>query len=219
MSLSVSNQNEMLISMQEVADILTKFGIKIHGVLHVGMHEAEELKSYQIIGVAPSNVVWIEALEDKVQECRQRLIPNVHQLVASDADNHIVTFHRTNNVQSSSMLDLGTHLQHHPHVHVVSSFQLSTTKLDTFLSKSVYDASKLNFWNLDIQGAELKALKGGISNLHHVKAIYTEVNTEEVYKGCALLPDVDHFLGLFGFIRVLTKMTEFNWGDALYIKI
>ena len=68
------------------------------------------------------------------------------------------------------------------------------------------------------QGAELKALKGAKNLLKNVRAVYSEVNREELYAGCALIEEVDEFLKEFGFIRTDTKFTEFGWGDALYLK-
>jgi hypothetical protein len=72
--------------------------------------------------------------------------------------------------------------------------------------------------NIDVQGAELMVLQGATELLKHIDLIYTEVNIEEVYKGCCLMSDLDRFLEPFGFVRVTTKMTDWNWGDALYQK-
>ena len=44
------------------------------------------------------------------------------------------------------------------------------------------------------------------------------MNTEEVYKGCALIDEVDSFLDKHKCKKVITDMTEYGWGDALYIK-
>ena len=41
-------------------------------------------------------------------------------------------------------------------------------------------AEKYNFWNMDIQGAEYAALQGGLQSLQHVRALYLEVNSDEV---------------------------------------
>ncbi len=76
-----------------------------------------------------------------------------------------------------------------------------------------------NFLNLDIQGAELKALKGMEEYLNKVDYIYTEVNEDYVYKDCALVNELDEYLKLFGLYRVETKWCEnYKWGDALYIR-
>ena len=75
-----------------------------------------------------------------------------------------------------------------------------------------------NFLNFDIQGAELKALKGMEPYLSKVDYLYTEVNSDYVYKGCALIDEIDDFLSKHNFKRVLTKITQHGWGDALYLK-
>jgi hypothetical protein len=80
------------------------------------------------------------------------------------------------------------------------------------------DMEKYDLWNFDIQGAELLALKGATTAIEYVKALYLEVNNEEVYRGGALMDELDEFLSKYKFKRVITKMTEYGWGDALYIK-
>jgi len=56
--------------------------------------------------------------------------------------------------------------------------------------------------------------------IKHFDYIYTEVNTEYVYKECALITEIDDYLNQYGFRRVATKMAgNCGWGDAFYIKI
>ena len=62
------------------------------------------------------------------------------------------------------------------------------------------------------------ALKGASKYIQHVKAMYLEVNEKKLYKNCGLIADIDLFLSDFGFKRVLTDITQYGWGDALYIK-
>jgi FkbM family methyltransferase len=168
--------------------------------------------------VAADKCIWIDAVQFKVDEALARGIPNVFKAVISDKDNATVTFHLTNNVQSSSILEFGTHAQHHSWVHFVGHTQETTTTLDTFLKEKGFDPKAYDFWNFDIQGAELMALKGASQALQYAKALYLEVNTEEVYKGCAQLGEIDAFLEERGFTRVLTDITSHGWGDALYIR-
>ena len=75
-----------------------------------------------------------------------------------------------------------------------------------------------NFLNFDIQGAELKALKGMEEYLPSVDYLYTEVNSDYVYKGCALIGELDEYLKPFGLRRVETKWTDCKWGDAFYMR-
>lgn len=136
------------------------------------------------------------------------------QGVVSDAVGP-VEFKITNNFQSSSILDLKTHLVEHPHVHVVKTVTATTVQLDTLVEQH---AIKADFLNMDIQGAELKCLKGFERNLGMINAIYAEVNEKELYAGCALLPEMDSWLSERGFVRVHTHMTPHGWGDALYVR-
>jgi FkbM family methyltransferase len=209
----------MLISREEVLSALSQHNIKINGVLHVGAHDCEELPFYSLLGVSTNNMIWIDAIQTKVEEAKAKNIPNVFQAVITDRDNDKVKFNISNNVQSSSVLDFGSHSKHHPHVHFVNSVELFTTTIDTFFKTNNLDASICDYWNIDIQGVELLALMGGSESLKNAKAVYLEVNTEEVYKGCALMSDLDKYLSDFGFKRVITHVLEYGWGDALYVKV
>lgn len=91
--------------------------------------------------------------------------------------------------------------------------------MDTLIAQEHIPIEKLNFVNLDIQGVELRALKSMEKYLQHVKYIYTEVNTEQVYKGCNLIGEIDEYLKQFGFVRVAQQIyKQYGWGDAFYIK-
>ena len=45
--------------------IVQTYNINLKGVLHVGAHECEELRDYEVY-ISRNNVLWIEALPDKV---------------------------------------------------------------------------------------------------------------------------------------------------------
>ena len=196
-------------------NLVQKYNIQFKGVLHVGAHECEELKDYE--NYLPRNkILWVEALPDKVEFCK-KTFPDVliEQAVVSDKI-ETVKFNRSNNGQSSSILELGTHETLHPHVHYTDSFMVETKLLKDIIYKYPIE---YNFLNLDIQGAELKALKGMEEYLHKVDYIYTEVNADYVYKNCALINEIDDYLIKFGLHRVETQIyREYNWGDAFYIR-
>jgi len=194
--------------------LVQKYKINFKGILHVGAHECEELNDYE--KYLPRNqILWIEAMPHKVIECKQRyqnlLIENA--IVSDVVEN--VQFKISNNGQSSSMLDFGLHSHYHPDVHFVTGFDGTTSLLKDILPK--YNIH-YNFLNFDIQGAELKALKGMEEYLHKVDYLYSEVNSDYVYQGCALVTELDEYLKNFGLYRVETKWTDCKWGDAFYIR-
>ena len=196
-------------------NLVNKYNVNFKGILHVGAHECEEIKDYD--SYLPRNkVLWVEALPGKVDFCKKKhpdvLIENA---VVSDVI-ETVRFNVSNNGQSSSMLDFGLHSTFHPQVHYVTCFETETKLLKDVICN--YDIS-YNFLNLDIQGAELKALKGMEEYLNSVDYIYSEVNSDYVYKNCALVKEIDEYLLKFGLHRVETKWYgDCKWGDAFYIR-
>jgi len=207
----------MLISFQEIFNVLLSKNITINGCFHVGAHECEEMDFYNKLGIKNENVIWIDAIPSKVNEAKNRGINNIYNAVITDKDDEDITFNISNNVQSSSVLDFGTHAYEHPSVVYVDKIQLKSITIDSFFERNNIDASKYNFWNFDIQGAELMALKGAIQSIKYAKALYLEVNEKELYKNCGLITDIDAFLSEYNFTRVLTRFTQHGWGDALYI--
>lgn len=91
-----------------------------------------------------------------------------------------------NNLESSSIFNLKTHLIRHPHVQEILKRNVKTITLNTLYDNLNLPYDTFDFINLDIQGAELKALKEALKILPHLKAIYTEVSIEELYEGDAL---------------------------------
>ena len=143
---------------------------------------------------------------------------NIYEALISDEDNKEVSFIITNNGQSSSILELDEHLKEHPWVYEINRYKKNTITVDTFLKNNHIDSEKIDFVNIDIQGAELLALKGMKNLLKYCNYLYLEVNTKHLYKDCALIHEIDDFLKEFGFKRNETSMTQHGWGDALYVK-
>ena len=198
--------------------MLVPLDITVKGVLHIGAHECEEMDAYKTIGVVPENIIWIDAIHRNVYKAQKRGIPNVYNAIITDKDDVEVDFNVSNNTQSSSVLEVNTHKVSHPEVFYIDTFSEQSITVDSFFQRNNLEAAKCNLWNIDIQGAELLALKGGMESLKHVDLLYLEVNEKELYKDCGLIGDIDEFVGRFGFIRQITKMTESGWGDAIYVK-
>jgi len=207
----------MLISFEQIYNVLLSKQINITGAFHIGAHDCEEIEFYNRLGVKNENMVWIDAIPSKVIEATNRGIPYVYHAVITDKDDEDVVFNVSNNIQSSSVLEFGTHSQEHPDVVYIDKINLKSITIDTFFERNNIDASKFNFWNFDIQGAEFMALKGATRSIQYAKAIYLEVNVKELYKNCGLITEIDTFLEQYKFKRVITNITQHGWGDALYI--
>uniref|UniRef100_A0A6C0I0A0 Methyltransferase FkbM domain-containing protein n=1 Tax=viral metagenome TaxID=1070528 RepID=A0A6C0I0A0_9ZZZZ len=208
----------MLITFNEINNILLKYNIQINGAFHIGAHDCEELYFYSQLNILNTNIIWIDAIKSKVEENISKGIQNIYHATISDIDNIDIEFNISNNIQSSSILEFGTHSQEHPSVVYIDKIIQKSTTVDTFFKENNIDCALYDFWNFDIQGAELMALKGSINSIYSAKVIYLEVNEKELYKNCGLVEDIDLFLSQYDFIRVITNMTINGWGDALYIK-
>lgn len=200
--------------------LFPKYGIKPKGVLHVGANVGEEAPVYNELGIKRQfwyepNPVIFERLRENLKDNKEAIAFN-HAI--GDIDQVPITLHIANNSgQSSSILDLGTHKTAHPEVHYIKDIQVTMRRLDSLIfSHEIVD---FDFLNVDVQGAELKVLSGMGELLRHIKWAYLEVNKEELYKGCALVGDIDNYMIGFGFKRVETFWCgNTGWGDALYIK-
>lgn len=208
----------MLIPFSECCQILQSHNRYPTGILHIGAHHCEELQAYIQNGVNPQKIYWIDAIKEKVDLMKSKGVPNIF-CAALDDKERTVKFHITNNGESSSLLDFGTHQKSYPHIHVVESREVITQTLNSFIESNQIEMEGCNFWNLDIQGKELDVLQSGEENLIYADALYCEVNTQEVYKDCGTLDQLDAFLQQKGFLRIMIKMTDQGWGDALYVRV
>jgi len=119
---------------------------------------------------------------------------------------------------SSSLLWPKEHLWQHPGVAFGRVIQVPTLTLDTLIQEQGINIEEYNFLHMDIQGAELLALRGMTKTLPHIDAVYTEINFLEMYTGCGLVDEIDGFLADYKFERRLTDDTGLGWGNALYVR-
>ena len=193
---------------------------KPKGIIHIGAHRMEERIDYNSNGL--TNTIWIEANPKIYSDIEfinhESGDERVFNYVICDIDDKVYELNVTNNGESSSILELDKHKIHHPHIHVTEKIKVMSKRMDSLLVENNINLDNYDFLNIDIQGAELLALKSFGDLLNNVKYIYTEVNINSLYKDCALMSEIDEYLDKYGFERVETSMTEFEWGDALYIK-
>lgn len=201
----------MLISIREQSLV---WGIRPKGVIHVGGHLGEERAEYKANGWG--DVIWIEAqpsLVEHLESISSGSSDRVIEAAIWDSSGQELSLNVSTNSESSSLLDFGTHLKDHPEISFLTVIPVRTITLDDLDLPPTHD-----YLALDIQGVELRALKGFTNGLVNINWICTEINTKEVYKGCALIQEVDEYLESHGFRRKITRVTPFGWGDALYVR-
>jgi FkbM family methyltransferase len=196
-----------------------KYNLNLENILHVGAHEAQELDDYILCGA--KKIHWVEANTELSIKLANRLDPSIHKVtnaVVSNEDNKEVIFKIANNTQSSSILDLGGHSNLFPDIYYTHEEKRLTKTLNSIMIEHKF-LNKINFLNIDIQGAELLALQGLTEHLDSIESIYIEINDSEVYKNCAQTNEIDEFLIQFNFERKEKYLySDHPWGDAFYIK-
>lgn len=205
----------MLIPFQ---DLVRKYNFQIEGVLHIGASEGQEAIEYH--NLKAKRVVWIEAIPwvyDKlVRHISKFQGQEALNYCIGDVDGKWIAFNEANNGgQSSSILELGTHKMVHPEVKYIDKTSMKMRRID----KIDHDFSGLDFLNIDLQGAEMLALKGMGDMIDQFKFLYLEVNKQHLYVGCPLIEEIEEYIGQYGFKRMeLQWCGNTNWGDAFYIK-
>jgi FkbM family methyltransferase len=201
-----------------IPDCFEKCSIVPKGIIHIGAHFCEEREIYEKAGCDDKKVVWIEGNPHVCHLVSQKFpTVQVYNGLISDKE-HDVDFIITNNGQSSSFLELKEHKIQHPEVYEVGRIKLRTTTLPELLSQNSIDVTKYDCLMMDIQGAELHALRGMKDILSGFRLVYLEVNTKEIYAECGQLSDIVDFLQPYGFVMKDINMTHYGWGDAVFVR-
>ena len=164
-------------------------GLPFNKIIHIGAHHGEEAQAYQEAGV--KSVFWFEANPEVYNELfkKTKKFDKIEQTYIlsclSDTDGEEVEFNIANNGHSSSILDLGTHANMYPHIKYTKSILVKTKRFDSFLDEETgrigswpEKISEFDFINLDVQGAELKVLKGFgdvFKKYLNIRAVYTPI--------------------------------------------
>lgn len=202
--------------------LFKKYQVQSVECLHIGANTGQEAEEYHRQGI--KKVIWVEAdpvLFPKLQKHVGPYGGNCLNACVSDTDGEKVTFNIANNGgQSSSMLKFGTHSKEHPTVKFTKTIEMTTKRVDTLLKEegiNIGNGFRCDaFLNIDLQGAELLALKGMGEMLSAFDYVYIEVNKAELYEGCPLVGEIDDYLGRWGFVGVEDHWTGAGWGDKFY---
>lgn len=200
------------------SQLFPRHQIRAKGVLHIGAHEGQEAPHYAAQGIQEmcfieANTSIYETLKLKIAEYPRAIAVNE---CIGDEDGKEVSFNIADNGgQSSSYLEFGTHAEQHPDVHFIDKITMKTKRIDTIYKELLIPKDKYDFLNIDLQGCEMFALKSMGDILWNFKYAYLEINTADVYKGCAQVGEIDTFMAKFGFRGYDTRMVG-NWGDKLY---
>lgn len=197
------------------------------GVLHVGAHYGLELEAYLACGfqrityVEANPQVW-ERLEEHVGFWRRwgevmassygARPPRLEVLRAAASDHvSVARLHVTECPGQSSLMAPAD-----PGIRVLGEVEVATARLDDL----VEDPGAYSLLVLDIQGAELQALRGAPRLLEQARMAVVEVNYKRRYQGCPLALEVDEFMEERGY-RAVARSQTVPWavgGDVAYVR-
>jgi FkbM family methyltransferase len=204
----------------DVPKLIAASAIIARGIIHVGAHQGEERELYQKMGF--QKILFIEANPRLASQLQNQFASDpavqIVNCAISDQDG-IATLHITSMDQSSSILPLKHHRDYYPTIRETERIDVKSRQLDTLLAELNLSSADFNVLHLDIQGAELRALRGATVLLKHIDAIISEVNFEELYEGCGLIEELDDLLQSHNFQRrALACPYHPSWGDAFYVR-
>ncbi len=191
-------------------------------IVHVGAHKGQEAAQYNWWGVR--KVVWIEADPAQLPGLRAHLDQTSQaprswfaRLTGAPVTEHVVVqalvgdedgadtpfFLYSNEGMSNSIFSKLTDGDDpQPTINETGEvLRLKMRSLDALLPEHGVALSDVDVLTLDIQGAELLALKGAEALLKEIHYIETEISKEPFYEGGVLLDELEPWLNAHGFFN------------------
>lgn len=194
--------------------------IRPANILHCGAHILDELEFYDSFDFT-EQVVWVEANKELYDISLNKIAhKEKHKIInkaVTDIDGQKIKFNISNKVWASSIFEFGKDINkywsHHEHI---KQIEVETITIDTIIRENMKN-NKVDLLVLDIQGAELLALKGAINTLKYLNSIYIEVIWADAYKNGALKSEIEDFIFPLNFKEVFRYTHSDNHqADILY---
>ena len=199
-----------------IPSIVTKYNIPRTGVIHIGANEGQEAGIYDDLGF--KDVLWIEGYAPFYKKLESMISnrPNQRAILSFVSDvTEDVKFTVTDNKGSSSLME---YTREFDEFIPVSDEIQTVRRLDKLLDGENENFNHIKFMVLDIEGYELKALKGMGKYLKKLDWALIEISITKNFEDGPLLPDIDNIMHDNGFVRRQTWTGHFS-GDSLYQRI
>lgn len=196
-----------------LSETIKKYNLKIKGCIHVGGHYGQEFPTYLQCGIR--NMVFIEPCKPAFNMLKRKTAGRAilfNCALGAFEGTAVMNVETANTGQSNSLLKPAKHLEQFPTITFDKTEMVQVRTMDSLEIKR----ESYNMLNMDVQGYELEVLKGATETLKHIDVVYTEINRDEVYQGCARVEQLDEYLK--DFERVETNWAGGTWGDAVFIR-
>ncbi len=230
----MSKRQQYIESPSPIAGVLTSLfkGNSPSVIMDIGSCEGEDSIRYSRL-FPYSRIIAFEPLPDNQKLIKSNLenfaVKNVELIpVALSDENGTADFHvssgnpegRPNTEdwnfgnKSSSLLPPDKHLEVVPWVKFDQVIEVPTLTLSDFMINNNIQA--VDFMHIDVQGAELKVLKGAGQAIRNIKAIWLEVADVTLYKNQPTTLVIEDFMREHGFYLV-KSVRDGNVGDQMYL--
>ena len=138
---------------------------------------------------------------------------------ASDREEDIEFHIHEDHPSSSSLLQSTTHSHNLlPFTKGTRIEKVHAKKLDDLISTNGITLKNDTLLKLDVQGAEMKVLKGGNETLQRVSHIFCEINLQSLYEGQATFKDILLYLEERSFqLSGFSEQFHNHAGEAIYL--
>ena len=140
--------------------------------------------------------LWLPMKENIQHFERVHMVDNAVWSEKTEIDFFPVT---NGNVGASSCFEADNEVEGAPHLEQ-TKITVEAIRLDQWAKEN--DISEIDLLVMDLQGAELEALKGAGELLHTVKYIITEGCVQPFYEGAPHIDDISAYLQQYGFLLI-----------------
>jgi FkbM family methyltransferase len=187
--------------------------VKPIGVVHVGANTCQELPLYLSHGI--ENRIWIEPFVELE-------FPNGETIInvgIGDKNEEIsIVYQASNNNESTSLLKPIKHIEMYNNINFnLAKIPTKIVTLEEVIKNNLGGGQNFNYLVLDIQGMELKALKGLGQYANHFDVIITEAYIDELYEDCGKLNEIQELLTNYQMVEFIAEPYK-GWGDAAFIR-
>lgn len=183
------------------------------GVIHIGANIGQEREHYKKLAVR--RVIWIEADPDiyKILLSNIKKYKNykAYNFLVTDKNNQKYTFNISNNAgNSSSILQLKEHKIMYPDIKYHKKIILVSQTLEKIIDKKNINLNNFKALVLDVQGSELRVLKGAKNVLEKFQYIKLESSEFDLYQRNPLHSEISKYLYKLRFIEDKKITTGIN---------
>tara|TARA_B110000305_G_scaffold192182_1_gene215196 strand:- start:742 stop:1449 length:708 start_codon:yes stop_codon:yes gene_type:complete len=193
------------------------------GILHLGAHRGDEAEVYNWFN---KKVIWFEANPDIFIKLKDNLKVYRYQdcfcaLLGNEEGVYKDFYISNNDSASSSIFQFSKETlsgKYFPgrKLKMNKKKSLKMRKLDNVLEENQISLIDYDHWVIDLQGAELLALKGAENSIKFCNSIYIEVSNVDIYHGGVKWEEIKSWLNERNFFHLNTL--DKNHTDILFIR-